>query len=280
MGQDAAGNDWETEGTQAATEEDTIYGSTGSDGTLSSLFGPAAPAVALAASPMSASPPTESGNWIHEEPALANCFQNHAAGFNYARATLDLSKESLWEWSREHRVPLFERLSPEGPEFVKVGRSELCEATMNWRLVPDIQDELEDLPTLRNFVCHPEPKQRLADYESYAAIAERLMVRLGDHERVQRLRAMRDGLRVYAEQKLNEIAGRQVWAELGGSFAHDDGTWDRDHTELFKRVKDSESRSRNAREFPEVVKEVAETWAEVNIYSKSRGEERICWPEI
>lgn len=155
-------------------------------------------------------------NWIAKEPALANCFQNHALAMEFASTALTLGKEALWHWARDHEPELFERLSPFGANMIPADWAELRDATKDWKLAPQLRWDLEGLAKLRNFVAHPKPMFNLTVYDKFAQLAEDLIQELGDEARLQALRAARDGLYAEAERSLAEVGERETLAELEG----------------------------------------------------------------
>jgi hypothetical protein len=126
---------------------------------------------------------------------------------------------------------------------------------------------LEDFANLRNFVCHPQPCPGLITYDTEAERAERLMAHLGDEDRLRRLWAARDALRVEALRTLTEIEEREAVAELPGGYLEDGGVWEAKHIWLFKRLlkpEFDEEWRRNPDNLYPVVRRVSERWGEMN----------------
>jgi hypothetical protein len=157
------------------------------------------------------------GSWITREPALANCFQNHARGLELATTAFILSKESIWHWAREHRPSLHRKLSRHSPSFIRVSWTELNATLCGERnLDPEVRRALTGLSQLRNFLAHPRPQPNLEAYNDYAGVGESLIRKLGDKTRLAQLREARDALRGDAERTLAEVGERELLAELPG----------------------------------------------------------------
>ena len=215
--------------------------------------------------------PVSFKNWIRQEPALANCFQNHPLVLELINFSFALAKESLWHWARENEPEFFRRLSPHGPTLIRASFRELEVATRDWRLVPNLRWDLIALSRLRNFIAHPEALSCLADYNHYIYHAEGLIWELGDKVRLGKLREAREALRVEAEKTLTEIEEREALAALpGGDDVENTDIWAPNHEALFRRVLWHREWSRHDPEkSPPLVARVAERWGEVNVFKGS-----------
>jgi hypothetical protein len=204
-------------------------------------------------------------NWIAEEETLASCFQNRPRAFELAQAALDLAKQGLWFYTRDHHPELFRRLSPYAPSLIRAGRGELRAAIKRWELAPGLRWHLDDLADLRNFVAHLDTRPTLAGYDEYVRCAEALLAELGDEERLGRLQEARDTLRQEAVDTLADIEARELLAELEGGHNNYDEFWSPNQVDLFKRVLDLPPAMRNDRRFVHpLVCRVAESWGDVH----------------
>jgi hypothetical protein len=205
-------------------------------------------------------------NWIRDETLghLAFCFDEVTA-LEYAQTAFRLGKEALWEYTREHHPQFHRKLSRISPLFILASHTEFERSTGWWSLAPDLHPALRELADLRNFVSHPRMQGELYRYDGAACKAFYLLRWVGDEPRIQQLRDARDALRTEAERTFAEIRDRgTLFYDLPGDYV-EDVSWDRRHTDVFRRCILKTPCSWFVLEsiHPEISR-VAEAWGNVN----------------
>lgn len=195
-----------------------------------------------------------------ENVHLVNVFQNDELAIQGVIQAHGIAKEAFYEAPRERWPSFLPWQNIRGPSFVRSSWSEL--QSVRGR-APEIRYELECFSRLRNFVCHPRVMDCLRTYDAWLTFAENLVKRLGEKERLRRIRDIRVPWKKEAELILAEVESRSDLFELP---FNGEGVWNEDHVWLFKRVM-CDSECRRADLYPPAVICCAKRWADLEKYA-------------